>query len=325
MDRININAEAKRDPTQTTTLRNKFAAQFYKRFRNIKGLVRRGVEEKDALGLGQKAPNDGSVFDINVNQRELRRFEFATSDEKSEKFMQWLNNRVEEDVLEIKEGQSIANVDDRWTDKWIQRAYSKGLINAEKRLRQAGIDIGDTASIDVTLRQPVHADTLNQVFSRTFRELDGITNVMGQQINRELADGIAQGLNPRDVAENINDRVDKIGITRSRTLARTETIRAYNDATLNRYEQFGVEAVGARVEWLTAGDNRVCPICQGLEGTFHPIKEARGRIPVHPRCRCTWVPLKSNVAPNSINSQILLNKIDDHKVKHFPEWLKINN
>jgi SPP1 gp7 family putative phage head morphogenesis protein len=45
------------------------------------------------------------------------------------------------------------------------------------------------------------------------------------------------------------------------------------------------------VELVTAGDLRVCPMCQGLNGKVYTIKEARGLIPVHPQCRCAWVPV----------------------------------
>jgi len=43
-------------------------------------------------------------------------------------------------------------------------------------------------------------------------------------------------------------------------------------------------------EWQTAGDERVCPLCEPLDGTVMTIEEARGLIPRHPNCRCMWVP-----------------------------------
>ena len=43
-------------------------------------------------------------------------------------------------------------------------------------------------------------------------------------------------------------------------------------------------------EWTTAGDERVCPECGGWEGIKMTIEEARGMIPLHPNCRCDWLP-----------------------------------
>jgi hypothetical protein len=41
---------------------------------------------------------------------------------------------------------------------------------------------------------------------------------------------------------------------------------------------------------LTAGDDRVCDECDSLEGLTFTIEEARRLIPVHPNCRCVFVP-----------------------------------
>ena len=75
------------------------------------------------------------------------------------------------------------------------------------------------------------------------------------------------------------------------TLARTEVINAYTEGTLDSYERLGVEEVQGRAEWSTAGDDRVCPQCAGMEGAVFTIREARGLIPLHPNCRCAWLPV----------------------------------
>lgn len=96
------------------------------------------------------------------------------------------------------------------------------------------------------------------LYTRTFNELKGITEAMDQQISRVLSEGMAQGLGPAKIARNITDRVDKIGITRARTMARTEVIRAHHVATINTYREAQVEGVRVKAEWSTAGDMRVC-------------------------------------------------------------------
>jgi hypothetical protein len=40
----------------------------------------------------------------------------------------------------------------------------------------------------------------------------------------------------------------------------------------------------------TAGDDRVCKICLAAAEDTYTLDEARGLIPLHPRCRCAWVP-----------------------------------
>lgn len=179
--------------------------------------------------------------------------------------------------------------------------------------------------IQQAMRLPVHRQTLETLYTRTFSELRGITESMGQQISRELADGVSRGIGPEAMARNLSDRVDKVGLHRGRVLARTETIRAHADASLNRFEQFGIDRVGGRAEWQTADDARVCPICLGLEGQIVPIEEARGRIPIHPQCRCSWLPIVTEEnLPERLRNEAdrVLYRIQKAARNHnpFPKW-----
>jgi hypothetical protein len=49
--------------------------------------------------------------------------------------------------------------------------------------------------------------------------------------------------------------------------------------------------LGENVNVRTAGDNDVCPVCEAIseEGPYS-INTARGLIPAHPHCRCTFTP-----------------------------------
>lgn len=66
---------------------------------------------------------------------------------------------------------------------------------------------------------------------------------------------------------------------------------AYAEGALNSYEEMGIEGVEVEAEFATAGDDVVCPECEELEGKVYSIEEARGVIPVHPNCRCAWIPM----------------------------------
>jgi hypothetical protein len=53
--------------------------------------------------------------------------------------------------------------------------------------------------------------------------------------------------------------------------------------------------LGENVNVKTAGDDRVCPICEGIsENGPYTINRARTLIPAHPRCRCVFVPVASS-------------------------------
>lgn len=99
-----------------------------------------------------------------------------------------------------------------------------------------------------------------------------------------LYGGIAAGQNPRQVAREVSAR---IGVRRARaeSIARTEMIRAYREASRRTYEaNSGILEGYVR---LCARDSRVCPACWALHGTLYPTSE---RMPTHANCRCVMVP-----------------------------------
>lgn len=263
------------DPTRTKTTRKRYAQKLRAGFSKINTEVRRGVRDRDVFGL--------DVGSDALAER-VPSFRFTTDDQKTEEFLRWLRQQQEQDVL-----RTIST--DRNT--WVDSAYRRGVQHADTTARQAGVDV-PANSLEVTLRQPVHRDTLQLLYTRNFEALDGITSEVSRQVGRELTQGFAEGVGPEDMARRITDRVDSIGRTRATVLARTETINAHSTATLERYDELGVEEVGVKAEFMTAGDLRVCPECASLDGEVFTVKEARGIIPVHPSCRCAWVPVASS-------------------------------
>jgi SPP1 gp7 family putative phage head morphogenesis protein len=187
-------------------------------------------------------------------------------------------------------------------NQFVRAGYERGLTHADVEARKIGLDVPDS-SVAAVINRPIHRDELELIYTRDYSELEGITQAVSQQSNRMLADGLAAGEGPREIARRLTDRVDAIGKTRATTLARTSVIDTFNSAALKRYEELGAEGVTVRAEWQTAGDERVCKICQALEGQTWTIEEARSATvsvaghsdipvtpPAHPRCRCAIIP-----------------------------------
>ena len=290
-------ARFKQDPSRTLTLRDKFSAEAYQRMRRLKGLIRKALVEQDVLALNTNAPSYGAAPGEKA-------FDFPRTDTKVQGFMEWLRRQEEDGILQIEQGDpSLPAISDHWAGTYVRRGYVQGVSRAQQQLKKEGMQItpieeqtgmtGEPQPLGtaISMSAPMHADRLGLVWTRTFNELKGITEAMDQQISRELAEGMALGENPYTIARRLNDRVDKIGITRSRLLARTEVIRAHAEAQLSEYERQGVEEAIGDVEFSTAGDSRVCPRCKALQGREFTTQEARGLIPVHPRCRCAWIPV----------------------------------
>lgn len=276
---LHTHAQRRYDPTHTTGLRRKYEAALYSRFRKLKGMIREKVDAQDGFGL-------------RTNRGE---FEFERSAQKVEAFMSWLRQASREQILDIRYGAPLAqSAQTAWANIYIDTAYQRGIASAASEMRSQGAAVSDRW-VDAAFNRPIHADRVGLIYTRNYAELDGITQAMDQQISRVLAQGIAEGRGPREIARLLNERVDKIGITRARVLARTEIISAHAEASLNAYEEAGLDGVNIRAEVLTAGDDKVCEICEDLASRGpYSIDEARGMIPAHPNCRCTLLPIVEN-------------------------------
>jgi SPP1 gp7 family putative phage head morphogenesis protein len=285
---IQVHAPRRRDPTRTVLLRKQFERAAVERFRLLAEAILQQVDDADGFGLepaGLKAASVREVLKIN-----RPRFDFPRTDEKVAAFMRWLRAEQRQKILGVAEGVPMERAArSSWANVYIETAYQKGIADAGARLRAAGAKVADSW-VAGAFNRPLHADRIGLIYTRVFSELEDVTEEMDRQISGVLARGLAEGKNPRELARIIVDRVEKIGEARARVIARTEVVAAHAEATLNAYDEAGVEGVELEAEWLTAGDELVCPLCEELEGRVFELDEARNMLPRHPNCRCAWRP-----------------------------------
>lgn len=99
-----------------------------------------------------------------------------------------------------------------------------------------------------------------------------------------LVSGVVMGKNPRVIASDIRQALGG-NLTRALTIARTETLRAYREASRTAYQANADVLAGWR--WSADLSKRTCSACWAQHGSLHPLDEV---MATHPRCRCTMVP-----------------------------------
>lgn len=308
---VTVNA-ANYDPTRTTSLRNAFAREMRKRFRELRGVIRKAIVDQDCFGLR------GGQSNLLFQQMRVppsRAFDFPLSEDKIAAFMEWLREQIDRGILEVSEfPQRGMAAREAWTNMYISDSYKRGVMRARYEMQKAGFDIPSiqaTGGIAASMSTPFHMDRVGLLFIRTFNDLKGITDAMSGQIARVLAQGIADGDNPMLLARKLNSIINgagagDLGITdtlgrfipaerRAQMLARTEIIRAHHSATIQEYRNWGVEGVNVKAEFVTAGDERVCQECAALEGNVYTLDQAEGLIPVHVMCRCMCLPFRQSL------------------------------
>jgi SPP1 gp7 family putative phage head morphogenesis protein len=223
-----------------------------------------------------------------------KKFAYETTQEKVKGFMGWLRKEVDQNILAVekRDGRTVTHRRP-WENTYISRAYTKGMARAESELKKAGVLTKKptffTDSINAQFNLPFHAEKVASIYTRVYRDLEGITEYMDLKISRTLAEGLATGLSPLEMARELADEVD-MSIGRARTLARTEVIRAHHMGNIATYEQAGIEGVTVQAEWLATDDDKVCEFCEDMNGKVFTLEEIAPMIPAHPNCRCVAIP-----------------------------------
>lgn len=219
------------------------------------------------------------------------RWSFNSDAEKIKAFQEWLKQQVGTFIQ--------GRAEEELWESYIQSGFMKGAarsyddaINSEKWVKDQPLDFYKGSKdqfLKTAFRQPETVEKAKLLAGRAFDELQDITSTMSVKMSRVLTDGLVQGKHPSAVARDLAKEVD-ISRYRAEVIARTEFIRAHAEGQLDSMKKLGVTEVGVMVEWSTAGDDKVCELCEPLEGIVLTIEEARGMLPRHPMCRCAWIP-----------------------------------
>lgn len=260
---------SKLDPTRTSSLRAAFSRQLRKSFRRLKGRIVKYLVVDNELAL-------------NATPTQMR---FATSPEKLKAFQTWIKQELKDELLSDEQAWA------RYIQQGFLRGSGRAFDDAKSAKRAAGAKQSEARGefLRDTFGRAETREKAQLLASRSFTDLENVTEDMATKMGRVLTDGLVSGANPRALAADLEDVLDS-GRNRAETIARTEIVRAHSEGQLDAFERLGVEEIGVMVEWSTAGDDRVCDACSELEGIVLRVAEAHGMIPRHPNCRCAFVP-----------------------------------
>lgn len=102
-------------------------------------------------------------------------------------------------------------------------------------------------------------------------------------------------------------------LNRVEMITRTEVIRSSNAGTEAIYKSNRDVLKG--VEFKATNDERTCPRCGSLDGKQYLWSEVKPDIPIHPRCRCDYLPVLIDTA--------LENEIVGPR-QTYKDWAKAN-
>ena len=298
----------KYDPTGTTRIRQQYVADVGARFDLLERAIRRKIVDEKFFG------GHSPVANADPFPKPGYQFPLDMSGDRIDDFMTWLGREEAKGGLSPTPGVTGAKttgLSGNWQNRYVDSTYRKGVVDGYIQMKRAAKDAKLTPDspamkairqypsadnfMNTSMAMPVAVRKLQILHQRQFTELKGITDDMGRRISSVLTSGVMEGRSPVELAVRIA-RETGVSRVRARMMARTEVIRAHAEAKLDTFEALGAEGVTTDVEWSTAGDAKVCDACESGSETsdgeprVFSLAEARGILPLHPNCRCSWIP-----------------------------------
>ena len=303
------------DPTKTKGLRRRFNAAAKRRWKPSKQYVRRTVIDEDVFGL--RGDGDPLLTDAQVLDRwmlGLDQVEEESILERTRGTIPWITPFVREafvkgmlrgnkDLQALARGQRRERVGrikasplgetpvSDLSEGEVQRARNAVVYRINQTAEELFIaPTLDPDNVQDLLQAGERARLFELEVTRTWQGITGVTAQVNTQVAAVIADGLESRATPRQLANDINDRIEKIGVTRSQMIARTETVAANNKGAVAEFaEAERLTGFDVLVQWETSLDSRVRDTHIVRHGKVFTRDEYLTLIG-EPNCRCAGLP-----------------------------------
>ena len=172
--------------------------------------------------------------------------------------------------------------------------YDRAFQTLLDKATTAGIDVADAMVGKMAGNRPrIDISIPLEATVAAARQSHGYLRKHGQRFAETSAEIIASGIaEGRSTDKMIREMRDRLGVvkTRAEIITRTESLRAYNEASDQYYANNNINYV---LYYATA-DDRACPTCAPRGGQVYKRKDVT--VPLHPRCRCYLSPWDPDLA-----------------------------
>lgn len=141
---------------------------------------------------------------------------------------------------------------------------------------------------DSPIPQVIPPASLKWLKTRIAWAADEIGEESAARLSKILLDGFTAGDSIDTIRQAIQAEFNYFSKVRAERIARTEIIMASSHGTLEGYAETGIVK---KVEFYTAIDERVCEDCFSFHQEVFSLDDAMPMIPLHPQCRCGWLPV----------------------------------
>ena len=310
------------NPSKTKTLTESWFRDINKRWSEFKSKAVSELKSENKIAVNEK-----EIFSMSPSQIRI--------------YMQFYSNLVNELLLGTTKTPN-------WQAKYQLDSYMRSVARARADLIAQGLQLEPTLqesafamelspeqftaipSLGVaatTTLAPIHADSLEFLFSRSYSTLKGWTDKMEVETRQILTDAVAQG---KGITETVNEMTARINVSKSRAqvIARTEIIQAHQIGSINEVERLE-EETGEELDliWISALlVGRTRDLHWQWHGDVISKKEARRRIGVSPwNCLCALRAAISSKISKKKEAQYKEEKEEFRKLEDNRTSLKVNS
>lgn len=172
-------------------------------------------------------------------------------------------------------------------------AYDRILRNLVGTSSRYGLTVADELTGQVKTGPRVDVSIPIEATYAAAAQAKGYLRKHGEKFAETAAFTVAQGVaEGRPTDAMVQDLRSRLSVVKSRAdaIVRTESLRAYNDASNSYYAAQGIDLV----MYYATADDRTCPVCTPRAGEIY--RRAEIKVPLHPRCRCYLAPWDADVA-----------------------------
>ncbi|WP_272571044.1 phage minor head protein [Providencia sp. PROV267] len=201
-------------------------------------------------------------------------------------------------------------------NEYVSTAYERGTAQEYANLAQQSTAYAATQqSVATILLSEPYQLRMALVRARVFEEMKGLSAQVKADMARILTDGIARGLNPREVARNLNEQ-SGIEIRRANRVARTEITTALRRARMDEADKASeVLNLETRQVHISALSPTTRPNHASRHGKIFTTDEQRdwwARDGNSINCKCSTVTILTDKEGRPYNDT-LLNKLKEEK------------
>jgi len=197
---------------------------------------------------------------------------------------------------------------------WFLKGYVEPAVQKGTELARVNLAVQSTAyaatrpTLQAVLLSEPYQRRLGLVAAREFEEMKGLAAGTRKSLAQVLTSGLASGLNPRDIAKNI-EAATGIEASRARRIARTEIGQALRTARIDEAENAAIDlGVKSKMLWLSAMSPTTRETHARRSGklyTRQEVKEFYTRDGNAINCKCAQTEVLVDDAGNPLSPSII--------------------